>query len=192
MDFNVQIDISNWQNVIQERLNEIIVKRELDSDALQLRANKTRTSTETPKSYSVYIVDDDGKKETTKSVIRIEPNFTKRGEYFIAYLNDEKKQYITVLDLVETKQTKSDEKSQTTRLIIPNNEALLLQIIDDVTNHELDVYKSAGTMFGCCSSFMECSDKKACLYPHKFYTSRCWYRMNLESGKIFYGKNKNI
>ena len=82
--------------------------------------------------------------------------------------------------------------AQITRLKVPNNEDILLQIVDEATNHALDVYKSAGNMFGCCSSFNECSDKKACLYPHKFYTSRCWYRTNLEKGKIFYGKNKNI
>ena len=191
MDFNMQIDNSNWQNVIQERLNEIICKRELESDALQLRANATRSS-DPPKSYSVYIIDDDGKTETRKSVIRIEPKFAKNREDFILYVNDDKLPYISIPEGVETRKTKTDITAQTTRLIVPNNESTLLQIIDDATNRALDVYKSAGTMFGCCSSFNECSDKKACLYPNKFYTSRCWYRTNLEKGKIFYGKNKNI
>ena len=191
MDFNVQIDASNWQSVIQEKLNEIIEKRELESDALQLRANATRSNNPVV-SYSVYIIDDDGKAETQKSVIRIKPMSSKNEDYFHVFINDDKLQFVSLPDGVEIKNTKTDIAAQITRLKVPNNEDILLQIVDEATNHALDVYKSAGNMFGCCSSFNECSDKKACLYPHKFYTSRCWYRTNLEKGKIFYGKNKNI
>lgn len=191
MEFNVQMDLSNWQNIIQENLNKIIATRELESDALQLRANETRSS-EAPKSYSVFIIDADGQKEIKKSIINIEPKFTKNNERFVLSVNDDKIPYMSIPEGVEIKKTKAEIASQRTRIIVPNNEAMILKLIDDATNRALDVYKSAGTMFGCCSSFNECSDKKACLYPNKFYTSRCWYRTNLEKGKIFYGKNKNI
>ncbi|MGX8701556.1 hypothetical protein [Caproiciproducens sp.] len=46
--------------------------------------------------------------------------------------------------------------------------------------------------FGCCSKYVECSDAKRCLHEDIAYATACQYRANLESGRIFYGKNKNI
>jgi hypothetical protein len=46
--------------------------------------------------------------------------------------------------------------------------------------------------FGCCNSFIECSDAKMCITDDRELYLGCAYRKNLESGKIFYGKNKNI
>lgn len=43
--------------------------------------------------------------------------------------------------------------------------------------------------FGCCSKYEECSDAKCCLHEDKFYAKGCYYRENLEQGRIFYGKN---
>lgn len=40
--------------------------------------------------------------------------------------------------------------------------------------------------FGCCSKYKECSDAKECLHNNLFYSKACWYRKNLEAGKIFY------
>ena len=49
-----------------------------------------------------------------------------------------------------------------------------------------------GENFGCCSRYEACSDAKACIHPDKLFARACSYRRNLEQGKIFYGKNKNI
>ena len=46
-------------------------------------------------------------------------------------------------------------------------------------------------IFGCCSHFRDCSDAKECLKPEKIDYENCAYKKNLESGKIFYGKNAN-
>ncbi len=46
--------------------------------------------------------------------------------------------------------------------------------------------------FGCCDKYIECSNAKKCLHNNLFYAKACYYRKNLESGKIFYGDNKNI
>lgn len=46
--------------------------------------------------------------------------------------------------------------------------------------------------FGCCSRYEACSDAKHCTHPDIMIASRCAYRKNLHSGKIFYGKNRNI
>ncbi|MBR1654366.1 MAG: hypothetical protein IJ690_05410 [Clostridia bacterium] len=46
--------------------------------------------------------------------------------------------------------------------------------------------------YGCCSRYVECSDTLKCINPDRKLARGCQYRNNLESGKIFYGKNKNI
>ena len=46
--------------------------------------------------------------------------------------------------------------------------------------------------FGCCHKYVYCSDKKKCLHDDFLYSTACMYRKNLEQGKIFYGKNKNV
>lgn len=46
--------------------------------------------------------------------------------------------------------------------------------------------------FGCCNDFVRCSDVGSCLHADNADYLGCSYRRNLESGRIFYGKNKNI
>ena len=46
--------------------------------------------------------------------------------------------------------------------------------------------------FGCCSRFNECSDAKKCISPYPDLAEGCMYRTNLEAGRIFYGKNRNV
>lgn len=43
--------------------------------------------------------------------------------------------------------------------------------------------------FGCCSRFRQCSDAGCCLISDQEYSVGCSYRKNLESGRVFYGKN---
>lgn len=44
----------------------------------------------------------------------------------------------------------------------------------------------------CCSRYLACSDAKACVHPNKAFALGCGYRRILSSGRIFYGKNRNI
>lgn len=51
--------------------------------------------------------------------------------------------------------------------------------------------------FGCCSRYLECSDKKTCVNTlidnkKRKLSTGCHYKKHLESGHIFYGKNANI
>lgn len=48
-----------------------------------------------------------------------------------------------------------------------------------------------GERFGCCSRYEQCSDERKCIHPDYIYSRACAYRKNLESGKVFYGKNRN-
>jgi len=44
----------------------------------------------------------------------------------------------------------------------------------------------------CCSRYLECSDAKVCTHPDKAFALGCGYRKILNSGRIFYGENRNI
>ena len=46
--------------------------------------------------------------------------------------------------------------------------------------------------FDCCSRYKECSDAMRCIHPDKDFALLCGYRKILRSGRIFYGKNRNI
>lgn len=49
-----------------------------------------------------------------------------------------------------------------------------------------------GQAIGCCSQYVECSNAQKCTQEDNSISSVCYYRRNLESGRIFYGKNKTI
>lgn len=46
--------------------------------------------------------------------------------------------------------------------------------------------------FGCCNDFVRCSDARECLHKDNTEYLGCYYRQNLEAGRIFYGKNRNV
>lgn len=45
--------------------------------------------------------------------------------------------------------------------------------------------------FGCCSSYVLCSDELKCVHPDPTFARGCSYKTNLEHGRVFYGKNRN-
>ena len=44
----------------------------------------------------------------------------------------------------------------------------------------------------CCSRYAACSDAKKCVHPDPCFALACGYRNVLNSGKIYYGKNRNV
>lgn len=44
----------------------------------------------------------------------------------------------------------------------------------------------------CCSRYMECSDARKCVHPDSRTALSCGYRRVLNSGRVFYGKNRNV
>ena len=46
--------------------------------------------------------------------------------------------------------------------------------------------------FGCCGSYLQCSNEKHCIHENPYYASGCMYKKNLDAGKIFYGVNRNV
>lgn len=46
--------------------------------------------------------------------------------------------------------------------------------------------------YDCCSLYLECSNAKKCIKPDKRAALACGYKKILESGTIYYGKNRTI
>lgn len=90
-------------------------------------------------------------------------------------------------------QDKTDRETDSRKLAIPIASAGIIDFFKDIVVLKLKVYESSyASSFGCCSLFEECSDAKRCIHPNRLYSTACAYRHNLESGRIFYGKNRNI
>ena len=89
------------------------------------------------------------------------------------------------------KQQSSDE-AYDDRFRIPLNSSNLIEWVKSVVQYKISNYVTSAPSFGCCSQFQECSDAKKCIHPNRMYSTACSYRCNLEAGRIFYGKNRNI
>lgn len=72
-----------------------------------------------------------------------------------------------------------------------NDERFYL-FLEEVIRYRLKTYVSSAGSFGCCNQHVACSDAKKCLHANKLYSTACQYRHNLENGRIFYGKNRNV
>lgn len=65
----------------------------------------------------------------------------------------------------------------------------LEQICKKIYNY---CYNNIRADFACCHLYEECSDKMMCINPLKQRGLLCGYRKKLESGTVYYGKNRNV
>lgn len=71
------------------------------------------------------------------------------------------------------------------------NDDVFINYLISIVEYHIDHYRSLHS-FGCCSKYLQCSDVKHCVHENLLYSTGCGYRSNLENGRIFYGKNRNI
>ena len=57
---------------------------------------------------------------------------------------------------------------------------------------EMAYVENTEETFGCCNSFIKCSDARRCTHPNHLFALGCMYRKNLEAGRIFYGANPTV
>lgn len=73
------------------------------------------------------------------------------------------------------------------------DEETLVLIFQILRKEKQNIFRNTVTeIFGCCNDFIKCSDQKQCIHPEDRFYNGCMYRKNLEAGRIFYGKNRNI
>ena len=71
--------------------------------------------------------------------------------------------------------------------------AELLNLLEELKRMKKALFRASVTeVFGCCNDFVKCSDQKQCIHPEDRFYNGCMYRTNLEAGRIFYGKNRNV
>lgn len=172
---------------ISSLLSNIIDELELPPNGIIIKPNngiKRKTS-------SIYINEppfpatekDFLKENTTQSILNIEET----ADTVILLVSKNAFDYVSLPEDIF-----AEEKSDFMKICFPIDHSELYTCIKSIVQFRVKHYTSSASLFGCCDRFMECSDAKKCVHENKLYSTSCMYRMNLESGRIFYGKNRNI
>lgn len=90
---------------------------------------------------------------------------------------------ITIPDTATVKALKSDTINK--HIVFKQFDESTIAFIRDTAIYYIKNYEPADK-FGCCGKYKECSKAKKCLHDNQFYARACWYKKNLEAGKIFY------
>lgn len=90
---------------------------------------------------------------------------------------------ITIPECAVVKKIKSDKLN--THIIFKAIDDSAVDFIKNIEIYYIEHFDPSDK-FGCCGKYKECSKAKKCLHDNNFYARACWYKKNLESGKIFY------
>lgn len=181
---------------VQDVIDKIINTHDLPANSIHLYSNTSSRGT-------------NAGKETSRSICIFEPsyppkngitevlgkNFTimniksKKDDVVELFIRNKQFESIDVPETAILKTLKSDKDFQ--RLNFKVNDEHIYKFIKQNILYCLANYESSSS-FGCCSMFIECSDARRCVHENKIYSMGCKYRANLESGRIFYGKNRNV
>lgn len=185
---------SDFRNTLSVLLQDIIKEWELPPKGLDIKNNL-------------------GKKKDTSSVCICEPPFpatkgdlekTSSAQSILKFEEKEDMIVLTVkIDAFNAIQCPEDVQSKPAsgtpknaplfmEVFFPLNHPDLYTYIKNIITYRLKHYTSSADSFACCSQFIKCSDEKKCVHENRLYSTACIYRRNLESGRIFYGKNRNI
>lgn len=181
---------------LQVVIDNIIVTHDLPNNSIHLYSNISskgvNAGKETSKSICIFEPEYPPKASTSKApgknfiILKVQEN---KDSSVTLFIRNEQMAQITVPTTATIKIVKSDKVFQ--HVIFKNNDSSIYSFIRENILYCLANYKATSS-FGCCSRFIECSNAKRCVHENKIYSMGCKYRMNLDSGKIFYGENKNI
>ncbi|MDE5945963.1 MAG: hypothetical protein K2G63_01450 [Oscillospiraceae bacterium] len=107
----------------------------------------------------------------------------KDSKYFSFAIKNDLVNKIFIPEDAEIKNVKSDKLNTYINFNVWNDS--IVKFMKDVIVYYVETFEPSDK-FGCCSKYKECSKAKKCLHSNKFYSKACWYRKNLEAGKIFY------
>lgn len=97
-----------------------------------------------------------------------------------------------LLNKFEMYRTESDAKSGFIRVVLPDNCNITPELRQLIAAATVRAINTLPTDFDCCHRYNECSDRQFCVHPNPEICYRCRYCRTLASGRIFYGKNRNI
>lgn len=94
-------------------------------------------------------------------------------------------------DLIPTNWTKRVPKGDQKYILVP-----IERPMDDYSAFLVSLAGAAVDRYpkewDCCSMYLACSDAKVCVHTDKKLAMVCGYRKVLSSGKVYYGKNRNV
>ena len=175
-------------------LDNLVTEMELPESSLSLIPNYSQDGKNTITSYSVSIYEPDypfspnAKKDPSRNSTVL--NIKEKGSKLELTIGS------GLFDVVGRPENAEVKESSLARdgvkVTLSNDSAELTDYIKRLTVRRLASYEPKADSFGCCDLFTACSDAGRCLHVNKLYSKACSYRRNLEAGRIFYGKNKNI
>lgn len=211
-DFSEQIiSLENDENAtiaIKNRINNICS----DFDRKVLEALELYITKEKLPPQSLYLFSNGKIKETSKSICIYEPpypivpyeaqiitknavclKYIEKGNNILLYIAPPQYEDMPYPHSEDIKAVlKPNGGSPCYEVTVPIKNSFLLDYIMRIVDFNVKTYTPKQS-FGCCSKFNECSDALECVHENKLYAAGCKYRkINLENGRIFYGKNRNI
>jgi hypothetical protein len=159
------------------------IAAEMDIDRIRTTLEQELGNPEYIKYLSVVENKDGSFSIKAKSNLTVKIKFAKKSSYI-----EVDPKYERYFSGYEIKRTSNDWS----RVLVAGIEDVLAlgKRISIVYLEELS--KLGGEHFGCCHRYVQCSDALKCLHPDFLISLACGYKKNLELGKVFYGKNKNI
>lgn len=191
---------NSFEQKIFDILQTVIAEEELPTDCLYLFSNVSRGSIRKGNQKG---------KEITKSICVHEPDYPigsqnvnriGKNDTFAKISYNQKRNNVTFqiqnrflseIAIPSSAKIKTTETEKVSNIVFSLDDNSIYQFVKSVVLIGLKYYES-NSSFSCCSQFTRCSDEKKCVHENKLYSKGCKYRKNLEAGRIFYGKNKNI
>ncbi|MDD4565470.1 MAG: hypothetical protein PHE79_08390 [Eubacteriales bacterium] len=183
----------SFETKVNALLEDIIKEKELPKMSIFLYSNKSNKGDnkgiEISKSIKIFepeypLQDKSARPKNGTLVMNIQQ---KSGIELL--IRNEQFNIIPLPKEAKQKVLKSDQNFK--HVIFEESMESLYRYIKANVIYSIENYVS-NSSFGCCSKFKKCSDEKKCLHENKLYSTGCYYRRNLEVGKIFYGQNRNV
>ena len=192
--------ISQFDQEVSKILQDIIISKELPENSLYLSSNISHKGDKKGQEISKTIcVNEPDYPPNSHNVNRIGKNdtfiqieyktYVRKNNEFVFSVKDRLLMDVPIPEGVTTNKTQSREGI--TKVYFSSVSSDMLDFIRSIVMQGLAHYESTSS-FACCSQFIRCSDEKKCVHVNKLYSKGCMYRANLEAGRIFYGKNRNI
>ena len=164
---------------IQFIIDRVCKSQDIDTKYILCEENKD-------KSYSIWIREPLELKKTQRvfSIVRKNTKKIQRYDVTIALkkLGD--------IDIPEEAEIVKRQESDSVILKFPLSTSDMFEYLEKILNCQLLKFEPS-EKFGCCGRYIECSNAGKCLHEEQFYARSCYYRKNLENGKIFYGNKVN-
>lgn len=189
-------DLPSLKKFLNDMILKICSEQNVDTSFIAI---DERNQKEKVIGYSVWILEPLDLHKSDR-VFSITPKNTSKTKRFEIELRYDRKDWLTIPDTFAEKITEVKNTDKETgdvyitkkySLYVPLNNTEIYTFLYDMLFKAVKDFKPS-ERFGCCDKNVECSNALKCLHDNAFYARSCWYRINLEAGRIFYGENRNI